>query len=131
MKDTTNSYSLAIWSAARREMTIALRKTAARRGMICYSDLLAQITAIKFDLDDRAYHRMLGEVSEFEDRQGRGMLSAIVVHKTGDQEPGSGFYELAAQLGRSTTDRLKCWTDEVKLAYQVWANQRTNINATP
>lgn len=59
------------------------------------------------------------------------MLSAIVVHKTGDQEPGAGFYELAAQLGRNTDDRLKCWTDEVKLAYDVWANRRTSIQATP
>lgn len=131
MKDTSNQYTTAIWEAARREMTIVLRKTAARRGQICYSDLLPQVTSIRFDLDDRAYHRMLGEISEAEDTQGRGMLSAIVVHKTGDQEPGKGFHELAAQLGRNTNDPLKCWVDEMKLVHDVWANRRTNIQVAP
>jgi molybdopterin synthase catalytic subunit len=93
--------------------------------------LLPQVTSIRFDLDDRAYHRMLGEISESEDAQGRGMLSAIVVHKTGDQEPGKGFYELAAQLGRNTVDPLKCWIDEMKLIHDVWANQRVNIQVIP
>ncbi|HTE52172.1 MAG TPA: hypothetical protein VK698_15065 [Kofleriaceae bacterium] len=131
MKDTSNQYSAATWDAARGEMIVALRKCAARRGMICYSDMLKQITSIRFELDDIAYGRMLGEVSEMEDAQGRGMLSAIVVHKVGDQEPGHGFFDLAAQLGRDIRDRLRCWTDEVKLAHDVWANRKTNINVTP
>jgi hypothetical protein len=131
MKDTSNQYTTALWNAAGREMTIVLRRVAARRGMICYSDLLPQVTSIRFDLDDRAYHRMLGEISESEAAHGRGMLSAIVVYKTGDQEPGARFYELAAKIGRNTDDRLKCWTDEVKLAYEVWANRRTNIQVVP
>jgi len=37
---------------------------------------------------------------------GRGMLSVIVVHKEGDMQPGPGFFELAGELGRDTSDIL-------------------------
>lgn len=131
MKDTYGQYTPAIWNAAKREMTLVLRRCAARRQMICYSDMLRGVSSIRFDLDDVAYHRMLGEISETEDAHGRFMLSSIVVHKTGDQQPGKGFDALAAELGRDTSDSLRCWIEEVKSVFDVWANQRTNINASP
>ncbi len=131
MKDTYGQHTAATWDAAKREMTLVLRRCAARRQMVCYSDMLHGVTSIRFDLDDVAYHRMLGEISRTEDAHGRGMLSAIVVHKTGDQQPGDGFYDLADELGRDTSDDLKCWIDEVKVVFDVWANQRTNINTAP
>ena len=55
---------------------------------------------------------MLGEISEEEDAAARGMLSVLVVHKGGDLMPGPGFFDLAASLGRNTTDRLKFWAEE-------------------
>ena len=45
---------------------------------------------------------------------GRGMLSVIVVHKVGDVQPGPWFFELAKQLGRDTSDILKCWVEELR-----------------
>ena len=41
------------------------------------------------------------------------MLTVLVVHKTGDMEPGKGFYELAHSLGRDISDRERCWSDEL------------------
>ena len=40
------------------------------------------------------------------------MLSVVVVHKTGDYQPGPGFLELAKRLGRDASDQLKFWTEE-------------------
>jgi hypothetical protein len=42
------------------------------------------------------------------------MLSVVVVHKVGDMQPGPGFFELGGKLRRDTSDRLKCWVDELK-----------------
>ncbi len=128
MHDSTNQHPVPVWNKARREMTVVLRRHASRRQMVCYSDMLRQITTIRFALDDVAYHRMLGEVSEAEDEAGRGMLSCIVVHKVGDQQPGTGYYELAERLDRDTSDRLKCWVDEVKFVFDIWANKKLDVN---
>ena len=119
------------WADRKRDHIEALAAAPTDARAVVLADKLHNLTSIRFDLDDVAYHKMLGEISEEEDAQGRGLLSAIVVHKTGDQEPGTGFYELAEALGRNVSDRLRCWTDEVKLAYQVWANLKTNVNVTP
>jgi hypothetical protein len=64
---------------------------------------------------------MLGEISADEDAAGRGMLSVIVVHKSGDMQPGPGFFELARDLGRDTSDILVCWITELKKAHAAWS----------
>ncbi len=37
------------------------------------------------------------------------MLTALVVHKSGDYQPGPGFFELARQLGHSVKEIEKFW----------------------
>jgi len=34
------------------------------------------------------------------------MITALVVHKTGDMQPGPGFFELAEKLGHDPSDML-------------------------
>jgi len=41
------------------------------------------------------------------------MITVIVVHKYGDMQPGPGFFELAEQLGRDTSNILNCWIKEI------------------
>ena len=65
---------------------------------------------------------MLGEISGEENAAERGMLSVIVVHKSGDKQPGPGFFEFAEELGRDTSDILKCWVDELKKVYAYWGS---------
>lgn len=91
------------------------------RGMIPYSELVENITAIQLDPHSYALAHMLGEISEDEDNGGRGMLTVIVVHKFGDMQPGPGFFELAEKLGRDTSDILKCWIDELKKVHAYWS----------
>jgi hypothetical protein len=113
-------YDIDDWNAAKEEMRNALTERAKVRGMIAYSELVNQIRAIAFEPNSFALAAMLGEVSSEEDAAGRGMLTVIVVHKVGDMRPGPGFFELAKQLGRDTSDLLRCWVDELHLVHRVW-----------
>ena len=49
------------------------------------------------------------------------MLTAVVVHKSGDMQPGPGFFELARELGYDTTDIEKFWIQEVKKVFAAWS----------
>jgi len=65
---------------------------------------------------------ILGEISTAEHEAGRGMLSVVVVHKSGDGMPGAGFLELARSLGRDTGDRVEFWASELDRVYRTWAD---------
>src|SRR5690349_12324001 len=90
------------WAAAKKQARQLMIERAKVRGMIPYSDLVKGITAFKLDAHDPRLFHLLGEISSEEDAAGRGMLTVVVVHKTGDMQPGPGFFELAAHLGRNT-----------------------------
>jgi molybdopterin synthase catalytic subunit len=111
------------WDAAKQEAKAAMVTRARVRGMIPYSDLVKQINSIKLDAHDPRLFHMLGEISSEEDAAGRGMLSVVVVHKVGDMQPGPGFFELAKQLGRNTSNILKCWVDELHKVHAIWSRQ--------
>ena len=104
------------WDAAvyeaRDAMIGALRTP---RGTITYGQLVSRITAIRFEPDAHAFHELLGQISESEDREGRGMLSVVVVHQGGDGMPGPGFFKLAQALGRDVRDKERFWAAEVGL----------------
>lgn len=91
------------------------------RGLIPYSELAAQIKSIQIRPESYAFAAMLGEISTEEDKAGRGLLSVIVVHKSGDMQPGPGFFELAKELGRDTSDILACWVAELKNVHAYWS----------
>ena len=67
---------------------------------------------------------MLGEISLAEDKADCGMLSALVVHKTGDMEPGQGFFHYAEALGRDISDKTACWVREIHKVHDYWANKQ-------
>ena len=94
------------WDAAKNEAKSILIDVARRKGRIAYSELADQITAIDIGAHDPRMFHLLGEISIEEEKAGRGMLTAIVVHKSGDMQPGPGFFELAKSLGKDTSDIL-------------------------
>lgn len=108
------------WRQAKNEIISVLAAVAAARKTISYSALAQKISAVRLGPDDPRLHSMLGEVSTEEDRAGRGMLSVLVVHKTGDMEPGDGFFKLAVELKKKFSDREKFWIDELNRVYAVW-----------
>jgi hypothetical protein len=108
------------WDAAKREATGVMSSVASRRGTIAYSDLTPLIRSISFAPDEKPFHNLLGQVSIEEDRAGRGMLSAVVIHKTGNKRPGAGFFELAQELGRDVHDHERFWSEELQRVHRVW-----------
>lgn len=116
------------WQVAKTEMTSVLTDVASKRGMISYSDLVRRVNTIKFEPESYSFWRMLGEISDEEAAQGRGLLSVLVVHKRGDMEPGKGFYELAKAHGRDTSDLLKCWISEL---HKVHSQRSDAAKASP
>ncbi|MEI3773990.1 hypothetical protein ACIPSX_15040 [Pectobacterium sp. CHL-2024] len=111
------------WDRAKKQAKEILIGIATRRGSIAYSDLVGKISALNLEPHDIRLFHMLGEISCEEDDVGRGMLTAIVVHKSGDMQPGPGFFELAQQLGRDVSDPLVCWISEFNKVHDYWASK--------
>ncbi len=63
---------------------------------------------------------ILGKISTYEHEEGRPMLSAVVLRKDTDM-PGSGFFELARELGLLTSqNEKKFFYDEIKKVWDCW-----------
>ena len=123
MKKTDIKHQL--WESVKQEMRSAIIQRAKQCNRITYSELLENITVLQLDME-RVDHRnimaeMLGEISLAEDNAGRGMLSALVVHKSGDMEPGQGFFEYAESLGKDISDRLAFWAAEMGKVHDYWS----------
>lgn len=91
-----------------------------------YSDIapLADLT-----MDDAAHReemsRLLEEIARCEQAAKRPMLTAIVVHQGGDNNPGEGFFAIAAEFGRFTRTRnqnrrAEFWVSQVAEVYNYW-----------
>jgi hypothetical protein len=113
-------YTDAAWQAAKVEMQRVIAQTAASRQLISYGALCSKVRTIRFEPDSTALAYMLGEICRDEDALGRGLLTVIVVHKHGDKRPGPGFFEVAHELGRDTTDEDACWVAELNRVYGDW-----------
>lgn len=115
-------FTEARWEEGKQEITGILQGVASRRQMITYGELSRKLSSIQIGPHDSAMAAMLGQISKEEDRLGRGMLSVLVVHKSGDMEPGNGFYECAAELGKDISDRVKLWVSELHRVLGSWAH---------
>lgn len=117
----TWGHRIELWNAALAEAKGVLEEVAkAERSPIFYSELNRKITSIRFEPDGHDFHGLLGQLSEESDEEGKGMISALVVHKE-DRRPGKGFFTLAKTLGRDVSDADKCWSDELKRVYRAFA----------
>ena len=106
------------WEAAKAEAGQAMIAAAARRSVIAYSDLVAEIATLSLEPQSPQLAQMLGEISTAEHEAGRGMLTVVVVHKHRDQIPGPGFFEPARTLGHETRDREAFWIGELNKVYR-------------
>ena len=52
------------------------------------------------------------------------MLSVRVVREDGDMRPGPGFFWLANELGRDTSDIERCRVEELTRVTEVWPRRR-------
>lgn len=109
------------WATAKEQARTAMVERAKVRGMIPYSDLVNEVSAVSFHAHDTRLFHLLGEISMEEDEAGRGMLSVVVVHKHGDMQPGPGFFLLGKTLGHDTNDLLEFWVAQLHKVHGVWS----------
>jgi hypothetical protein len=68
--------------------------------------------------------RILDEINRIEFRQGRPLLSAIVISKENNM-PGRGFFECARDLGRYSgkgdLEHLGFWVEELRRVHDYWS----------
>ena len=103
-----------------------LRRVANRQEMTTYG-AIAPLAGLDMNnpADRDAMRRLLGDISTHEHRNGRPLLTAVVVHKQ-DNVPGHGFFELAQQLGllRPEADQLAFFCREVARVHAQWETTR-------
>lgn len=109
------------WIAAKEEARQAMIAVARSKSVITYSSLVQKITNCTLEPNGDLLAHMLGEISSEEDKEGRGLLSAVVVHKTGDLKPGSGFFTLARSRGRHIADKDQYWSEELRRVHDTWS----------
>lgn len=120
-------FDCAQWDAAKEQAKGVLTAAASRKGRVFYSELVGQISALDLEpYDSRLFH-LLGEISTEEAAAGRGMLTAIVVHKYGEMLPGQGFFELAKSLGRNVKDPVAFWVSEFSKVHDYWGNRNSGV----
>ena len=114
------------WEDAKREARDAMIAVArGAKGTISYTDLCGKITSAQLEPDSEALRDLLGDISTAEDAAGRGMLSVVVVHQSGDGRPGRGFFVLAKKLGRDARDRDAFWAAEFEKVRRAWKRDQT------
>lgn len=120
-KNFNHGFAQSDWDAAKDEARKILIEHAKLKRTIAYSELAKRITRIQLDAYDARLFHFLGEIASEEDDKGRGLLSALVVHKSGDREPGAGFFDLARSRGRNVANKEKCWIEELTKVFDYWA----------
>ena len=100
--------------AAINEIIELLKARAKFRGMMTYAELVSKMTTVQLQPDSYALFEMLGEASIITYWAEGYMITALVVHKVGDQEPGNGFFQLAKDLGETVIDQTLFWVEQVK-----------------
>lgn len=110
------------WEAAKQEAKNILIEYAKDQKMISYSNLSSRIHSVQIEAHDPRLAHMLGEISREESKEGRGMLSVLVVHKYGDQRPGKGFFDLARTLGKKFRNHDEFWSNELKTVLEYWSS---------
>lgn len=112
------------WEAAKAEARAIMYEVARKQSTIAYSDLVSQIRSIRLTPHDVRWDHFLGEIAREDDDEGMGLTSVAVVHKTGDMQPGPGFFEMAESQGREFDDRTACWVEELKSVYRYWSGRK-------
>ena len=117
----TFGYAANTWQTAKDEIRTVLSERARAQQTIAYSEVVQRVKAIDLQARDRRLDELLFQISSEETAEGRGMLSVLVVHKTGDLRPGRGFYNCAASLGFDVSDEDRLWVGQLQRVYSAWA----------
>ena len=98
-------------------------------GRLAFYPEIAPLTGLNMDREEdrEKISALLGQILEHEVANGRPLLTAIVVHRGNDNNPGEGFFSAATQLGKFNGSlepmaRLEFWVRQVGEVHQYWAS---------
>lgn len=116
------NFSDADWDAIIQEMRAILIGLAKLRKTISYSDLAAHITSAYVHHRSPDFHRLLNDMSRFDEEAGRASLAPLVVRKTsnGDGIPGGGFFVNTPVEGGKSADLEAYWRTEFERTCDYW-----------
>jgi hypothetical protein len=103
-----------------------LLSVAKERNYTTYA-VIAPMAGLDMDLDNdrREIGELLGEISRFEHKKGRPLLSVVVIHRE-DNIPGPGFFTLAKELGiYKGGDDLMFFIQELARVHDYWSKSNT------
>ena len=102
----------------------------AQSGSTTYYSEIAPLAGLDMssEVDRFRIAQILGEISEDEHRDGRPLLSAVVILK-GENRPGEGFFGLAGNLGLyDGGDADQYWAQELGHVHRFWSQ---NVSSKP
>lgn len=108
------------WAEVVEQARHVLTAVAAARSTITYDALHARIGWDVPNRGDRDLASALRTVSIDADDNGEGLLSAVVVRRSG--LPGSGWFRLAHQRGRNTGNRRQAWRAELERVWDAFSS---------
>jgi hypothetical protein len=124
----TYGFSTSEWDTARSWVRNRLRKVASERTSITYSDLcreLARATGVRLEPDGSPLAALLGQVNVLEREENKPLISCLVVHATGEMQPGVGFWNMAKAMdldvGDTAEQRERFWVAELTCCYETSA----------
>ena len=126
---TTYGFAVSDWQALRDWAQRKLQQVARGQQTIAYSDLTAAASRaglVAPDPHSSATAGLLGQIALLEHEAKRPLLSAVVVHKSGDLAPGPGFWNFARELDMATSTgehaELAFWSKELQRCHAYWRN---------
>jgi hypothetical protein len=108
------------WDAAKDETRHMMIECARSRRMIPYSDPFGGLPASVFRRTTRGCRTFLERLRPKKMSEAGPPLTVVAVHKSGNVQPGPGFFELAQSRGRNTSNIVECWVGEFKKVFAYW-----------
>ncbi len=105
------------------EVTSLLVPIARAGKTITYGELAKRLRTVQYISRAPAFHKLLCDVSEAQEKMGNGLLSAVVVSaRTG--RPGVGFFSFAKSMGRKIENQEQFWRDEMRKLKEAYSNRQ-------
>ena len=124
MEDTRTSVS---WDnlkkVTRKLLESRLKSTGPKFTYTEFRDLLERRTGKHFGVRDKRFHELLCDVCRKTEKEGKGLISVIVVHAGPDKLPGGEFFTLAEELGRNVVNHRQFWKEENKRVREKYRTQ--------
>lgn len=106
------------WETVVEAMRVELIALAQQGRVVTYGEL-ALLLPVYVHPGSYAFTRLLGQVCMEADRDGDGMLCALVVSKS-TGIPGAGFFRGAAERGIDVSDYERYWRDQLERVFAYW-----------